>query len=147
MIWVRFSQKTPLTKHHSTGRRNRYIYPSCISQLVFLSITFFFFTQHIGLEYWNCIFIYLNMYFYANMDVMCKDKSNQITFIVTSPQHMCLGELNSWEGIYIYIYIYMCVMNNWRRDVRLLEKGGDVNMTWFVYYYYRKDASVANYKM
>ncbi len=24
-------------------------------------------------------------------------KSNQITFIVTSPQHMCLGEWNSWE--------------------------------------------------
>ncbi len=23
--------------------------------------------------------------------------SNQITFIVTSPQHMCLGEWNSWE--------------------------------------------------
>ncbi len=24
-------------------------------------------------------------------------KSNQITFIVTSPQHKCLGEWNSWE--------------------------------------------------
>ncbi len=24
-------------------------------------------------------------------------KSNQITFIVTSSQHMCLGEWNSWE--------------------------------------------------
>ncbi len=26
-----------------------------------------------------------------------KIKSNQITFIVTSPQHECLGEWNSWE--------------------------------------------------
>ncbi len=25
------------------------------------------------------------------------NKSNQITFIVTSPQHKCLGEWNSWE--------------------------------------------------
>ncbi len=26
-----------------------------------------------------------------------KSNSNQITFIVTSPQHKCLGEWNSWE--------------------------------------------------
>ncbi len=26
-----------------------------------------------------------------------QNKSNQITFIVTSSQHMCLGEWNSWE--------------------------------------------------
>ncbi len=28
---------------------------------------------------------------------VCVYKSNQITFIVTWPQHMCLGEWNSWE--------------------------------------------------
>ncbi len=28
---------------------------------------------------------------------LCQIKSNQITFIVTSPQHKCLGEWNSYE--------------------------------------------------
>ncbi len=32
---------------------------------------------------------------YLSKDV--RDKSNQITFIVTSSQHMCLDEWNSWE--------------------------------------------------
>ncbi len=54
----------------------------------------------IRLLYWRYFFIsfknliILDLYSISNQ---IKIKSNQITFIVTSPQHKCLGEWNSYE--------------------------------------------------
>ncbi len=43
-----------------------------------------------------CIYIYIYMCMYVYINVFIP-KSNQNTFIVTSPQHKCLGEWNSYE--------------------------------------------------
>ncbi len=43
------------------------------------------------------ICIYQPMFYASRQPNHQKFKSNQITFIVTSPQHKCLGEWNSWE--------------------------------------------------
>ncbi len=40
---------------------------------------------------------HIRLNFHKNISKSNQIKSNQITFIVTSPQHMCFGEWNSWE--------------------------------------------------
>ncbi len=45
-----------------------------------------------------CEILYIyNFSKYKSSILKCHFKSNQITFIVTSPQHKCLGEWNSYE--------------------------------------------------
>ncbi len=46
--------------------------------------------------FWNVMHSYMHAQF-AALIAFFKIKSNQITFIVTSPQHKCLGEWNFYE--------------------------------------------------
>ncbi len=51
-----------------------------------------------NLNYWpNWVVKSTRKWYNSILDIKSKSNQNQITFIVTSPQHKCLGEWNSYE--------------------------------------------------
>ncbi len=57
---------------------------------IYMKVTIYPLLEHV-METWKQFEIKISQKYFKLF------KSNQINFIVTLPQHMCLGEWNSWE--------------------------------------------------